>query len=424
MLEKYNKKKVLIVTPYWPPARLGGAEIINKEIAFLLKKNNFDVTVLTSCSFGARYFRDLLIFKSIKTYKNKQKGIKIIRLKHNPLKAFLIYLFNSFLYLLNFKDPFFRGPIVEKKEIENILCRDNFDIIYCAPFPLRLIKHTIEVAEKIKNENKKNFLLIVRPDFKKAVGYFTDKSIGKYLRIADLIHVTTNSEKKDIISIFKIHTKKLKKISCFLDLKKLQNINIIMKKVEKFKRKINLNNKKIILFMGNKSNDKGISTLLKAMEILFKKDKSYRLITVGEGDKTWFFLKNILGKSYKSFLIDMNYIEGVKKEIIFGSCDVFCMPSKNDSFGLVYLEAWYKRKPVIGAKFPAIQEIIEKNKGGVCVEFGNALELAREIERLSTNKKLAGYYGKNGYRALIKNYTLEKIENKILRLFNLKYEKN
>src|SRR3712207_7592070 len=43
---------------------------------------------------------------------------------------------------------------------------------------------------------------------------------------------------------------------------------------------------------------------------------------------------------------------------------VFCMPSRTDSFGIVYLEAWLNGVPVIGANAGGVPEVISDGVDG------------------------------------------------------------
>ncbi|MCL6508115.1 MAG: glycosyltransferase family 4 protein, partial [Bryobacteraceae bacterium] len=65
--------------------------------------------------------------------------------------------------------------------------------------------------------------------------------------------------------------------------------------------------------------------------------------------------------------------------------DVFCLPSVQEGFGIVFLEAIAAGKPVIGARAAAVPEVLPH---GLLVEPDNALELARAIARLHADPRL------------------------------------
>ena len=98
---KCYPKKILIVTPYWEPAKLQGAERINREIALFLSKKGFQVKVLTSDSLGVRYFRDLIKPLKVKDNNYKDKKIEVFRLPHDIILGFYFYLKYKLFNFLN-----------------------------------------------------------------------------------------------------------------------------------------------------------------------------------------------------------------------------------------------------------------------------------------------------------------------------------
>ena len=65
------------------------------------------------------------------------------------------------------------------------------------------------------------------------------------------------------------------------------------------------------------------------------------------------------------------------------------MPSKSDAFGIVYLEAWYLSKPVIGAKSGGVPAVINDSLDGFLVDFGDVSEIINKIEILMDHPVLA-----------------------------------
>lgn len=63
----------------------------------------------------------------------------------------------------------------------------------------------------------------------------------------------------------------------------------------------------------------------------------------------------------------------------YNRCDVFCLPSVQEGFGLVYLEAMGAGKPIVAARAAAVPEVAPH---GLLVEPDNAEALAAAIESL------------------------------------------
>ncbi len=75
--------------------------------------------------------------------------------------------------------------------------------------------------------------------------------------------------------------------------------------------------------------------------------------------------------------------------------DVFCLPSVQEGFGIVFLEAMAAGKPVIGVRAAAVPEVLPH---GLLVEPDNAAELAQAIARLHADGQLRSELAAAGCR--------------------------
>ena len=77
------------------------------------------------------------------------------------------------------------------------------------------------------------------------------------------------------------------------------------------------------------------------------------------------------------------------------------MPSRTDSFGIVYLEAWLNGVPVIGARAGGVPEVITDGVDGYLVDFGDVAALANRIELLLRRPEAARAMGEAGRRKVL-----------------------
>ena len=84
------------------------------------------------------------------------------------------------------------------------------------------------------------------------------------------------------------------------------------------------------------------------------------------------------------------------------------MPSRTDSFGIVYLEAWLYNKPVIGAYAGGVPDVIDDGKNGYLVKFGDVEMLAQRIKQLLGNPIGALTMGQRGYAKVLHEMTWER----------------
>jgi glycosyltransferase involved in cell wall biosynthesis len=89
-----------------------------------------------------------------------------------------------------------------------------------------------------------------------------------------------------------------------------------------------------------------------------------------------------------------------------------------EGFGLITLESWYHRKPVIAFDVPAFNEIIDEGKNGLLVTPFDLNMLAEKILQLFTGNTATAAMGENGYGKLQKEYSLERMASQTLEVYN------
>jgi len=183
---------------------------------------------------------------------------------------------------------------------------------------------------------------------------------------------------------------------------------------ERFRRKYALTGKRLILFVGTKSYNKGAIHLLEAVGRISKEMKDVTLVSIGLPTGEWKRKRSILSKTH---LLDLGYVSEEEKKDAFVACDLFAMPSRYDSFGIVYLEAWRCAKPVIGAKVGAIPEVIEEGEDGLLVEFGDVDQLTSAIISLLSHPDLCQRMGEKGRRKVGERFNWQKNIGKIEDVF-------
>lgn len=87
----------------------------------------------------------------------------------------------------------------------------------------------------------------------------------------------------------------------------------------------------------------------------------------------------------------------------YDALDAFAMPSRTDSFGIVYLEAWANGKPVVAAEAGGVVEVVRHEENGLLVPFGDLDRLTLAIDRLLSDTALARRLGDAGRAATLRD---------------------
>ena len=64
-------------------------------------------------------------------------------------------------------------------------------------------------------------------------------------------------------------------------------------------------------------------------------------------------------------------VRGQLKQDMLAATDLFVLPSRVDSFGIVYLEAWAYGLPVIGCRAGGVPDVIDDGQDGLLVNYGD-----------------------------------------------------
>jgi glycosyltransferase involved in cell wall biosynthesis len=97
-------------------------------------------------------------------------------------------------------------------------------------------------------------------------------------------------------------------------------------------------------------------------------------------------------------------------------CDALIMPSRWEGFGLSAIEAMKYSKPILASYNGALPELIEDNYNGKLFHLENPEELVNFLN--TTDKDKLAQLGKYAHDSFLKNYTEDKMFDKLNRLIS------
>jgi glycosyltransferase involved in cell wall biosynthesis len=159
----------------------------------------------------------------------------------------------------------------------------------------------------------------------------------------------------------------------------------------RFRNEHGLGDRPIVLFAGRKQRYKGYHALCEAMAEVRASVPDACLVALGpDGDRPYPDLP-------AGARLDLGIVDERRKADALAACDVFCMPSAEESFGIVYTEAWAYGKPVIGGSAPAVQELVRDGEDGYLVT-PDARTIAERVVALLRDDGLRERLGASGRR--------------------------
>jgi len=107
-------------------------------------------------------------------------------------------------------------------------------------------------------------------------------------------------------------------------------------------------------------------------------------------------------------VLQIETISDIEKSAALQACDLLCVPSRAESLGVAYLEAWYFKKPVVALDLPVLREVIGHNQNGLLVAHSGEA-VANGICRLLKSPILQQRLGENGHASVVSQYDWNRI---------------
>lgn len=171
-----------------------------------------------------------------------------------------------------------------------------------------------------------------------------------------------------------------------------------------------------LLFLSNLLESKGVLDLLDACKILKEKEYEFTCDFIGsetkEIDKER-FQKELSDRGLEDVVSYLGKKFGEDKYKEFANSQIFILPTKNECFPLVLLEAMQQGVACIATDVGGIPDIIEDKVNGIIIRKDNVDDLVKAISALIDNPKLCKKFGEKGYQKYKDLFTIQKFEERI-----------
>lgn len=396
--------KILHVSPLYYPA-VGGMENVFKNVSEGMVRRGEDVTVFTTTGRSL----DAFFKPSVKALLQGEEilnGVKIHRLPYRCISRLMARSLSygwSKLHLP--KDDMIKTwsalpwvPNLSKK-----IVKFNPDVVLAGHFRTRMSVDACRAKKELR------FPLMFHTALHLDMEAELSELTVKHLMMGDALWVNTSYERDALIKRG-IDEAKILELGVGVNPEDFKDGN-----GKRVRDRYGICRSPLVLFVGRKEKDKGIVTVIEAMELVWKMMPDAKLILAGACTRA--FEKRLMAefaeKRHQS-VISLDVLTDEDKRDFYDACDLFVMPSKVESFGIVYLEAWMAGRPVIGADIGSSRSVIADGEDGYLVAFGDADALAKRIVYLLENPQVRHEMGRHGREKVLKRYTWDYIVDRLL----------
>ncbi|HHW88209.1 MAG TPA: glycosyltransferase family 4 protein [Chloroflexi bacterium] len=151
--------------------------------------------------------------------------------------------------------------------------------------------------------------------------------------------------------------------------------------------------------------DKGTVHVVEAVRALWRQGRDIHLVLAGAVLAPFQHYLDSLPTAERDRIVVLGSIDHQTKLDLLDAIDILALPSRTDSFGIVFLEAWAYGKPVIGAQAWGVRTVVNDGMDGLLVPFGDVAKLANAIRTLADDPALRQRLGEAGRRKVYSQHT-------------------
>ena len=219
----------------------------------------------------------------------------------------------------------------------------------------------------------------------------------KYLKKCDYVISLTNELKEHLLK-HEIEEKKLLSLPNMIRIKHSYN-------------PINYSSPIVIGALGRFVSKKGFAYLIEAFSMLKKAGHNIVLLIGGDGEDRAILEKKVKELALEKLVVFHGWV--TDKDEFFKQIDIFCLPSINEPFGIILLEAMEHSKPIVATFSGGPAELITEGKNGLLADIESSQSLYNKLEKLIIDPRMAHKLSSMAYSQLKEKYDIKIVSKKL-----------
>lgn len=171
-----------------------------------------------------------------------------------------------------------------------------------------------------------------------------------------------------------------------------------------------------VLFVGRLSPDKGVDTLVEALDIALREEPGLRARIAGDGPLAGAVRRALAPHVAAERVTLLGHVPWEAMPAEYRSADLLLFPSPTETQGLAALEAMAAGLPVVAARAGALPEVVRDGVSGITAAPGDAGALARAVLLLARDPALRRRLGA-GARAVAGEHEAGRVLEQVLALY-------
>ena len=172
-----------------------------------------------------------------------------------------------------------------------------------------------------------------------------------------------------------------------------------------------------ILSIGNFIHKKGFDNLIRAFRQIRREHPDVDLIIAGDGHEREACRRLAVRLGVNDALLLLGSVQHSQVPALLNGCEIFVLPSRQEPFGIVVLEAMAAGKPVVATRVGGVPEIVTDMKDGLLVEPESPGKLAHAVKLLLSEPDLMQRLGRNGRETVKKRFSWRRVVNRYVEAY-------
>lgn len=182
----------------------------------------------------------------------------------------------------------------------------------------------------------------------------------------------------------------------------------------RFRARCHLDDAPIVLFLGQKYAYKGMASLLEAAATVWQRCPDARFVFLGPRTP---YSRRLFAGVRDPRVLELPACDLQEKTDALAAATVLAVPSAQESFGGVYLEAWAMGAAVVGGPSPAITEVIDEGVDGYIVPQDGA-HIAAPIVKLLEDPELRSRMVARGREKLAEKFAWPRLGERMRTIYD------